>query len=347
MSDSIKTIDIHVNPSYQVHIGSGLLSRCGSYLLDAVGMCHLAVVVDSTVAPLYLDTVTDSLRDAGYPVSTYIYPAGEAHKNLDTLADILEFLAAEHLTRSDCVVALGGGVCGDMAGFAAGCYLRGIRYVQLPTTLLSAVDSSVGGKTAVNLDTVKNIVGAFWQPRLVAADTDTLSTLPARQVSNGLAEALKMAATFDEELFSLFESGKAAEKLEEVCARSVDLKRAVVEKDEREGGLRKLLNFGHTIGHGIESACGMSGMLHGECVAVGMLPMCSPEVSIRIGTCLEKLSLPTRVNTDPARVLEAVKHDKKAHNDRVSAVFVDEIGKGYIKDITFEELEERIKLVCE
>ena len=145
MSNCVKTIDVHVDPAYTVSIGSGLLSRCGELLRSAIGHCRLAVVADSNVAPLYLDRVTASLRAAGYPVCTYIYPAGEANKNLDTLSDILEFLAAEHLTRSDCVVALGGGVCGDMAGFAAGCYLRGIRYVQLPTTLLSAVDSSVGG----------------------------------------------------------------------------------------------------------------------------------------------------------------------------------------------------------
>ena len=325
---------------YDILVGSGVLRD----------FCHSAdlgrkvlILTDDGVPRCYAETVAKSCAEP------YIYtvPSGESSKSIAVFKAVLEFMLEKGFSRSDCAVAVGGGVCGDLCGFCAASYMRGIDFYNVPTTVLSQVDSSVGGKTAVNLDTVKNIVGAFWQPRLVAADTDTLSTLPARQVSNGLAEALKMAATFDEELFSLFESGKAAEKLEEVCARSVDLKRAVVEKDEREGGLRKLLNFGHTIGHGIESACGMSGMLHGECVAVGMLPMCSPEVSIRIGTCLEKLSLPTRVNTDPARVLEAVKHDKKAHNDRVSAVFVDEIGKGYIKDITFEELEERIKLVCE
>lgn len=325
---------------YDILVGSGVLRD----------FCHSAdlgrkvlILTDDGVPRCYAETVAKNCSEP------YIYtvPSGEGSKSIAVFKAVLEFMLEKGFSRSDCAVAVGGGVCGDLCGFCAASYMRGIDFYNVPTTVLSQVDSSVGGKTAVNLDTVKNIVGAFWQPRLVAADTDTLSTLPARQVSNGLAEALKMAATFDEELFSLFESGKAAEKLEEVCARSVDLKRAVVEKDEREGGLRKLLNFGHTIGHGIESACGMSGMLHGECVAVGMLPMCSPEVSIRIGTCLEKLSLPTRVNTDPARVLEAVKHDKKAHNDRVSAVFVDEIGKGYIKDITFEELEERIKLVCE
>ena len=325
---------------YDILVGSGVLED----------FCHSAdlgrkvlILTDDGVPRCYAETVAKSCAEP------YIYtvPSGESSKSIAVFKAVLEFMLEKGFSRSDCAVAVGGGVCGDLCGFCAASYMRGIDFYNVPTTVLSQVDSSVGGKTAVNLDTVKNIVGAFWQPRLVAADTDTLSTLPARQVSNGLAEALKMAATFDEELFSLFESGKAAEKLEEVCARSVDLKRAVVEKDEREGGLRKLLNFGHTIGHGIESACGMSGMLHGECVAVGMLPMCSPEVSKRIGTCLEKLSLPTRVSADPARVLEAVKHDKKAHNDRVSAVFVDEIGKGYIKDITFEELEERIKLVCE
>ena len=224
--------------------------------------------------------------------------------------------------------------------------MRGIDFYNVATTVLAQVDSSVGGKTAVNLGNVKNIVGAFWQPKAVCAPRDVLSTLSARQVSNGLAEALKMAVVFDEELFRVFESGEALERIEEVTARSVELKCAVVERDEREGGLRKLLNFGHTIGHGIESACGMGNLLHGECVAVGMLPMCSEKVYERLLPVLEKLSLPTHTDAAAEDIFAALHHDKKVSNGLVSAVFADEIGKGYIKEVPFEELAARTARIC-
>ena len=171
MSDSIRTIQVHTRPAYTVSIGSGLLSQCGQQLRDVLPLCHVAVITDSTVAPLYLETVKQSLLAAGFTVSAYVFPAGEAHKNLETLSGILEFLAEAHLTRTDCVAALGGGVTGDMAGFTAAVYLRGIRFIQVPTTMLAAIDSSVGGKTGVDLPQGKNLVGAFWQPTAVLCDT--------------------------------------------------------------------------------------------------------------------------------------------------------------------------------
>ena len=191
MSDSIQTIPVRTSPAYTVQIAPGLLGRCGSLLGEVLPPCRVAVVTDSAVAPLYLERVTASLTSAGFAVVSYVFPAGESHKNMATLSGILEFLAREHLTRTDCVAALGGGVVGDMAGFAAAVYLRGIRYVQLPTTLLAAVDSSVGGKTAVDLAAGKNLAGAFLQPAAVLCDTDCLATLPRDVFADGAAEAIK------------------------------------------------------------------------------------------------------------------------------------------------------------
>lgn len=333
---------VHMNLAgggYDIYIGSGGLD----VFLNKADLSRRALILtDDGVPAEYAKRVAAAAREA------YIYtvPAGEGSKSIETYNAVLTFMMEHDFTRSDCAVAVGGGVCGDLCGFCAASYMRGIDFYNVATTVLAQVDSSVGGKTAVNLGNVKNIVGAFWQPKAVCAPRDVLSTLPARQVSNGLAEALKMAVVFDEELFRVFESGEALERIEEVTARSVELKCAVVERDEREGGLRKLLNFGHTIGHGIESACGMGGLLHGECVAVGMLPMCSEKVYERLLPVLEKLSLPTHTDAAADDILAALHHDKKVSNGLVSAVFADEIGKGYIKEVPFEELAARTARIC-
>lgn len=333
---------VHMNLAgggYDIYIGSGGLDV---FLNKADLSRRVLILTDDGVPAEYAKRVAAAAREA------YIYtvPAGEGSKSIETYNAVLTFMMEHDFTRSDCAVAVGGGVCGDLCGFCAASYMRGIDFYNVATTVLAQVDSSVGGKTAVNLGNVKNIVGAFWQPKAVCAPRDVLSTLPARQVSNGLAEALKMAVVFDEELFRVFESGEALEQIEEVTARSVELKCAVVERDEREGGLRKLLNFGHTIGHGIESACGMGGLLHGECVAVGMLPMCSEKVYERLLPVLEKLSLPTYTDASVEDILAALHHDKKVSNGLVSAVFADEIGKGYIKEVPFEELAVRTARIC-
>lgn len=333
---------VHMNLAgggYDIYIGSGGLDV---FLNKADLSRRVLILTDDGVPAEYAKRVAAAAREA------YIYtvPAGEGSKSIETYNAVLTFMMEHDFTRSDCAVAVGGGVCGDLCGFCAASYMRGIDFYNVATTVLAQVDSSVGGKTAVNLGNVKNIVGAFWQPKAVCAPRDVLSTLPARQVSNGLAEALKMAVVFDEELFRVFESGEALERIEEVTARSVELKCAVVERDEREGGLRKLLNFGHTIGHGIESACGMGKLLHGECVAVGMLPMCSEKVYERLLPVLEKLSLPTHTDAAAEDILAALHHDKKVKNGLVSAVFADEIGKGYIKEVPFEELAARTARIC-
>ena len=333
---------VHMNLAgggYDIYIGSGGLDV---FLNKADLSRRVLILTDDGVPAEYAKRVAAAAREA------YIYtvPAGEGSKSIETYNAVLTFMMEHDFTRSDCAVAVGGGVCGDLCGFCAASYMRGIDFYNVATTVLAQVDSSVGGKTAVNLGNVKNIVGAFWQPKAVCAPRDVLSTLPARQVSNGLAEALKMAVVFDEELFRVFESGEALERIEEVTARSVELKCAVVERDEREGGLRKLLNFGHTIGHGIESACGMGNLLHGECVAVGMLPMCSEKVYERLLPVLEKLSLPMHTDAAAEDILAALHHDKKVSNGLVSAVFADEIGKGYIKEVPFEELAARAARIC-
>jgi 3-dehydroquinate synthase len=347
MSNSIKTIDLHVTPAYRVHIGSGLLARCGAYLSESVGMCRLAVVADSTVAPLYLDTVTDSLRAAGYPVSTYVYPAGEAHKNLETRAELLEFLAAEHLTRSDCVVALGGGVCGDMAGFAAGCYLRGIRYVQLPTTLLSAVDSSVGGKTAIDLKAGKNLAGVFLQPAAVLCDTDCLTSLPPAVFADGAAEAIKTGVLCDESLFSLFDTDDLQADISEIIARCIAFKGSVVEQDELDNGLRRTLNLGHTAGHAIEK-CADFRLTHGHAVAIGMviiaraaekLGWCEVPCADRIAAVLRRNHLPVSTDFSADQLAEAALSDKKRRGDTISLVIPRRIGDCYMKTIPVTELK--------
>ena len=341
MSDSIQTIPVRTAPDYTVSIGPGLLTSCGQRLREVLGPCRAAVIADSTVAPLYAPAVTASLSAAGFSVCSYQFPAGEAHKNLSTLSEILEFLAREHLTRSDCVVALGGGVAGDMAGFAAAVYLRGIRCVQLPTTLLAAVDSSVGGKTAIDLDGVKNAVGAFHQPRAVLIDTDVLQTLSPRQTAEGLAESVKMAMTCDASLLSLIETASdLTAALPEIIARSLRIKAQVVEQDPTEQGLRRVLNFGHTLGHAIESCAGGE-LLHGECVALGMVPMCAPPLRPRLTAMLQRCGLPTECGCTAGQLLPYLLHDKKAASGSVTAVLVDEPGTFRMETMTPEEILRR------
>ena len=347
MSNTVNTIRVHVDPPYTVTIGSGLLARCGELLRPVLGDCRLCVVADSNVAPLYLDTVTESLRGAGYAVSTCLYPAGEAHKNLETLSGILEFLAAEHLTRSDCVVALGGGVCGDMAGFAAGCYLRGIRYVQLPTTLLSAVDSSVGGKTAIDLKAGKNLAGVFLQPAAVLCDTDCLRTLPPEVFADGAAEAIKTGVLSDETLFSLFDADDLTDRLPEIIARCIAFKAKVVEEDELDNGVRRTLNLGHTAGHAIEK-CADFRLTHGHAVAIGMVLMaraaeklgwCTEPTADRIAAMLERNRLPVSTEFSAAELAAAALSDKKRRGDSISVVVPDRIGSCYMKKVSVNDLE--------
>ncbi len=267
---------------------------------------------------------------------------GEKNKSLATLQTLLEAMLEADFTRGDCVCAIGGGMVGDLAGFAAASYMRGIDFYNLPTTVLSQVDSSVGGKTAVNLGGVKNIVGAFWQPKKVLIDPATLGSLPARQTASGLAEAAKMALIADKNLLELFETQDVSACIERVIEGSIRIKKNVVEQDERESGLRRALNFGHTIGHGIESATTLT---HGESIAIGMIPMCSDAVRPRLLRVMEKLGLPTEAHADREKVYEAMLHDKKSGGGKLTVVRVDEAGAFRFERVTPESLRTCIEMV--
>lgn len=265
-NNAIEKIRVNASKSYDVLIGGGILSSAGERIKEVISPCKIALVTDDTVNGLYADTIEKSLESAGFNVVKFVFLHGEESKNLRVYGEILNFLAENQLTRTDALVALGGGVVGDMAGFAAATFLRGIKYIQIPTTLLSQIDSSVGGKTAIDLKMGKNLVGAFCQPSLVLCDIDTLKTLPKKIFTDGMGEVVKYAV-LDKDIFLLVEKGDFdIAKLVYMC---VDYKRKIVEADEFEGGVRKLLNFGHTPAHGIEKLSNYT-ISHGNAVAMGV-----------------------------------------------------------------------------
>lgn len=328
-------VDLAEN-GYDIIIERGVLSRASEELdLDR----KVLIVTDSGVPAEYAEAVA---AKCAHPTVVTV-DEGEGSKSFAVLEQLCRKMLQEGFTRTDCAVAVGGGVVGDLTGFAAASYMRGIDFYNIPTTLLSQVDSSVGGKVAVNLDDVKNIVGAFYQPRKVLIDPDVLSTLPRRQISAGLAEALKMSLTSDKELYDIFKSGKAVESIEEVIRRSLLVKISVVEQDEKESGLRKVLNFGHTLGHGIEGAEGLSGLYHGECVALGMIPMCSDKVREELIPTLESLGLPTVVRGDLEKMLDIATHDKKCDGGSISIVLVNEPGSFEFKKLPINEWKDMMR----
>jgi 3-dehydroquinate synthase len=321
--------------SYEIVIERGVIRRAAELLdLDRRAL----IVTDTGVPAQYADAVA---RRAKHP-SVFVMEQGEQSKNFGNLQDILALMTDRGFGRGDCVVAVGGGVCGDIAGFASAVYMRGVDFYNVPTTVLSQVDSSVGGKTAIDFHGIKNSVGAFKQPKKVLIDPDTLDTLPKRQINNGLCEALKMAATSDKALFELFENEDVYEKIDIITEKSLRVKIDVVEKDEREQGLRRVLNFGHTLGHGIESVCSPA-LYHGECVAAGMLAMCGGDVRRRLLSVYEKLGIPVASGFDKKAVMDAVKHDKKKTDGAVKAVYVPEIGSFEIKEMSFDTLQSRLE----
>lgn len=323
---------------YDIILERGVLNRAKEYLkLDR----RVLIVTDTGVPAQYAKRLAAQCKEA--VIETV--PMGEASKSFAVLERLCRTLLENHFTRTDCVVAVGGGVVGDLAGFAAASYMRGIDFYNCPTTVLSQVDSSIGGKVAINLDHVKNIVGAFYQPKAVLIDPEVLSTLPARQISNGLSEAVKMALTSDAALFELFESGRALDEIDTVIERSLRIKKAVVEEDEKETGLRRILNFGHTLGHGVESQNTKNGLYHGECVALGMIPMCKESVRKRLVRVLEMLSLPTKI-TDPIEdILDAASHDKKCAGDSISVVCVPSVGSFEIRRQSIEDWKNEMRRI--
>ena len=320
---------------YDVVLEPGCLLRAGELLnLDR----RVLVVTDGGVPKEYAQTVAAACKE---PTAVTV-PAGEGSKSFPVLEGLLKRMLDAGFTRGDCAVAVGGGVVGDLTGLTAALYMRGIDFYNIPTTLLSQADSSIGGKTGIDFAGVKNVVGAFHQPKKVLIDPDTLSTLPRRQIAAGHAEIVKAGLIADAELFSLYETGKADADPVAVLSRALAVKKAVVEADEKESGLRRILNFGHTVGHGIES---VTGLLHGECVALGMIPMCAPSVRERLIPVLRRLGLPTEVRADPEKVYAALLHDKKAAGGKITAVFVDEPGTCKQIPLAPNELREKIETV--
>ncbi len=334
---------IHMNlgeDSYDILVERGILSRVNEHLnLDR----RVLVVTDSGVPEEYSKRVAAQCKEA----VIYTVKMGEGSKSLEVFGELLKTMLDHGFSRKDCVVAVGGGVVGDLSGFAASAYMRGIDFYNIPTTLLSQIDSSIGGKTAINFGGVKNIVGAFYQPKKVLIDPELLKSLSKRQISNGLAEAVKMALTSDAALFEIFEKGDIEKNIDEIIIRSLNIKKNVVEQDEKEAGLRKILNFGHTIGHGIESSEGMSELYHGECVALGMIPMCGEEIRPRVIEALKKCNLYRTLDYDWDKITEAAFHDKKADGDTVTVTTVSEIGSFELKKMKCLDVIELAKKVLE
>ena len=321
--------------SYDITIEKGALSHAEDYIPRGG---KTLIVTDDGVPSEYTQSVAEKSEE---PIIITI-PHGEESKCFDNYRMLCSAMLKYGVTRKDKVVAVGGGVVGDLAGFAASTYMRGIDFYNIPTTLLSQVDSSVGGKTAIDLDGIKNIVGTFYQPKAAIIDPDTLKTLDRRQFASGMAEALKMAATSDKSLFELIESGINEENIDEMIRRALIIKADVVSKDEKEAGLRRILNFGHTLGHGIES---LGELYHGECVALGMLCMCSDEVYPRLSAAISSLGLKTKIHANADAILDAASHDKKKQGDTVCDVFVNERPTYEIKKVTEEELKKRLSRV--
>ena len=322
--------------SYEIVIGRGVLSQAGA-LLD-LGR-KVLVVTDSGVPSVYAQTVLDACAEGWL----HVLPQGEGTKNLTRWQSLLSDLMEHGFTRSDAVVAVGGGMVGDLAGFAAASYMRGIDFYNIPTTLLSQLDSSVGGKTGVDFEGVKNLVGAFKQPTKVLIDPDCLKTLSPRLLHEGLAEGIKMAVTSDADLFRLIEDTDDLDRdLEAIIAGGLRIKRDVVEADPGEKGLRRVLNFGHTVGHAIESAAGGT-LFHGECVAIGMLYCCSGPVREQLQAVLQKYSLPTSDPFDADTLMRYVLHDKKMAGREITLVFAEQIGSFTFRTLPAEAVRTYIE----
>lgn len=294
------------------------------------------IVTDDGIPSCYIQTVLQKCKE-GF---VYTIKQGEASKNFSNFEKILDFMIDKQFIRTDCVIAIGGGVVGDLAGFVSSTYMRGITFYNVPTTLLSQVDSSVGGKTAIDKNGIKNIVGAFYPPHKVIIDPNVLKTLDKRQLHSGLVEAIKMGATSDKELFELIKnSDNLMNDIDEIIFKSISVKKRVVEEDPKEKGIRRILNFGHTVGHAIESSGQFDDYLHGECVGIGMLYFSSDEVKQEITNVLKKFNLPINCNINKDKLLEYMLLDKKRSDDKLLIIFVSEIGSFAINAATIEQVK--------
>ena len=342
-------LDIKTAQPYSVTIENGLIDRVGETVLETRGPgAKVMVVSDSNVFPLYGERVTASLEKAGFRVSAFVFPAGETSKQIATVCDIYRALAENDFTRTDFILTLGGGVAGDMGGFAAATYLRGIGFFQVPTTLLSQVDASVGGKTGVDLPFGKNLVGAFHQPLGVLTDPETLDSLPERFFRDGMGEVIKYGCIADKPLFEALEAGTALQDLEGVLAHCVRCKKELVEQDTRDTGRRMILNFGHTFGHALEKLHNFQELTHGEAVGIGMVMACHVGESLKItpsGTgqrvtrVLEQYGLPTQDRFTWEQVVDATALDKKSDGDTLRVILLSDVGESVIHPITRDMLK--------
>ena len=355
----VKTLRVDTSRPYDIKIGFGLLDRVGELCRETLPRAQkLAVVTDSNVQPLYLERVTNSLKQAGFQVLSLTVPAGEGAKCAEQLVMLWEKLMEFGMTRTDVVAALGGGVVGDLAGFAAATLLRGVDYVQIPTTLLAQVDSSVGGKVAIDLHAGKNLAGAFWQPSLVLIDPDCLSTLSDRTFSDGMAEVIKYGCIRDRAFFDLLDrcGGRAGviEHIEEVIYTCCDIKRKVVLADERDTGERMGLNFGHTIGHAFELAGNYETWTHGQGVAAGMNWAAqigvglgvTPDIVYPIQNILKKYGLPIDIPCPWDTLTKAVLRDKKNLGGKINLIVLESLGHAIPYPVTFDQLLEQLEAMC-
>lgn len=346
----MRRITVAGQNGYDILISQGLIASCGEHIRAITRAKKSLIISDSNVFPIYGEKVKTSLEAQGFEVFCFVFPAGEPSKNMNTVNDMIKALCEGGLTRQDIVVALGGGVTGDMAGFASAIYLRGIDFVQIPTTLLSQVDSSVGGKTGCDLSFGKNLVGAFHNPRLVLVDTETLSTLPERYIKDGMGEVIKYGCIKSADLFEkLALCENFSNIMQDVIYECIDIKRIVVENDFTEKGERMLLNFGHTPAHAIEKIENFSGLAHGEAVGVGMLKVARAGERIgitevgtaeKIESLLKKFGLPCTTDIDNEKIVQDMIHDKKRRADEINLVLLHSVGNSFIKAFPIKDLKE-------
>lgn len=349
----MRSLRVNVGKGYEILIEKGIISSCGDYIKNVSKAKKVCLISDTNVYPIYKDKVIKSLEENGFEVIKYVFEAGEGSKTIQTVIEMVEFMAENALTRNDLVVALGGGVCGDMAGFAASIYLRGIEFAQIPTSLLAQVDSSVGGKTAVDLPQGKNLCGAFHQPCIVLIDPDILNTLTPEYFSDGMAEAIKMGCIKSSSLFEKIENEDAKEIIDDIIFECVSLKATVVENDEKEKGERALLNFGHTAGHAIEKLHNFTTISHGEAVGIGMVivskageanGITEKGTADRIIKVLQKYNLKIKDNHSLTDIITAMNSDKKRTGTAINFILLYSIGESFINPINNEEIEKFFKM---
>lgn len=341
-----KTIRVRAGDGYDFIIGDNLLPDISNMTSSVVNAGTVALFTDSNVAPLFADRVEEQLRRGRFRTCRFVFEAGEKSKNIETVARFLDFMSENNMTRGDAVAVLGGGVAGDMGGFAASIYLRGIKFMQMPTTVLAAVDSSVGGKTAVNTRYGKNLTGTFWQPSLVLCDTTTFDQLSEDQILDGYAEVIKSAAIRGARIFEDLEAGKFRTDMADIIARCVNIKSDVVHEDERESGLRRILNFGHTMAHAIELKSGF-GISHGKAVAIGMLMVTRASEARglsekgtyeRLYDLIKGAGYRTETDIPLEELCDAARHDKKASGDSINLAYIDRIGSAKIRKVKLDDL---------